>query len=487
MSITSSFNRLQPNQRRNVMVGGGLALVLGVAFLIASMGESKAKKNPRAEKPEVTVVAPARATGVEGMTTDMVRLEKSQEQLQQLVKRALEGQPQGKKREPGKEDEASNVDGALDIPALTPQSSIFDAPTQRPTLPPPPPAAPPVAAADLAPPSVQPSMPAPGVSSSQSAGEAAPVSGIRVVTARGELTATQVAEVAKKADAPKAQRQADGAFIPSGSMFTGVLLNGLDAPTSAVAQKNPTPIVIRVKREALLPNYASIDVSECFLMAAAYGQLSSERAMARAETLSCVRADGQVIENKIDAFIVGPDGKVGIPGRLVSKQGQLIAQTLLAGALGGVGQALTRSRVPSLNINPTEGDNIYQSESLSSIGQSGLAGGISSSTNMIAKFYLDMAKETFPVVEVPAGEVATIIVTRGTNLPLKGSTSLQKFADPNERQRGSNARRDADDGQQDTRPQQSPAAAALGIAQRSTAAAIGGGAGKPNFENGLGW
>jgi conjugal transfer pilus assembly protein TraB len=167
----------------------------------------------------------------------------------------------------------------------------------------------------------------------------------------------------------------------------------------------------------------------------------------------------------------------------------MIAQTLIAGALGGVGQALTRSRVPSLNINPTEGENIYQSESLSSIGQSGLAGGISSSTNMIAKFYLDMAKETFPVVEIPAGEVATIIVTRGTNLPLKGSTNLQKFVDPNEKQRGNNARRDHDDIHQESRAPQSPAATALGMAQHSAAGIANGVANgkKPTFENGIGW
>jgi conjugal transfer pilus assembly protein TraB len=60
--------------------------------------------------------------------------------------------------------------------------------------------------------------------------------------------------------------------------------------------------------------------------------------------------------------------------------------------------------------------------------QSGIAGGFSSAANMIAKFYLDMAKETFPVVEVQAGEVGTIIVTRGSNLPLKGSTSLKQYS-----------------------------------------------------------
>ena len=114
----------------------------------------------------------------------------------------------------------------------------------------------------------------------------------------------------------------------------------------ADAQKNPTPVVVRVKREAVLPNYASLDVRECFVMAAGYGQLSSERALMRAETLSCVRQDGNVIETSLDAYIVGTDGKVGIPGRLVSKQGQMIAQTLVAGTLGGMDALLSVAQMP---------------------------------------------------------------------------------------------------------------------------------------------
>ena len=62
---------------------------------------------------------------------------------------------------------------------------------------------------------------------------------------------------------PKKRRENETAYIPGGSMFPGVLLNGMDAPTSSVSQKNPTPVLIRVKKEAVLPNFASIDVREC--------------------------------------------------------------------------------------------------------------------------------------------------------------------------------------------------------------------------------
>jgi len=256
---------------------------------------------------------------------------------------------------------------------------------------------------------------------------------IRLLGESGVIDSADEEKRLNKPSSRKEQSKNDSAFIPAGSMFTGVFLNGVDAPTSAVAQKNPVPVVMRIKREAVLPNYASIDVRECFLLTSGYGQLSSERAIMRAEALSCVRNDGKVIENKLEAYIVGTDGKVGVPGKLVSKQGQMIAQSLLAGALGGLGQALNRTRVPSLNINPAQGESLYQADTMSSIFQSGIAGGIGSATNMIAKFYLDMAKETFPVVEIMAGEVGTVVVTKGSSLPLKGSTDLQKYTAPSEK------------------------------------------------------
>lgn len=478
MNMSSKFSNLNASQQRAVIATSALCIVLGIAWALASVSEKKASRVPRAAKPEVNVVSPTRATGVEAFSAELQLLKKSQAEMKSRFERMMGEREQTRPSELAVTQEPQvSLDDP--IPELTAQTTVFEAPVSRGESLPPPPVAPPIALTTSAPgPEHE------GSNSGSAPADTHPnvgaTGGIRIIAEDGEVSEEKSeAKLNTQPAASKAAKSPESAFVPAGSMFAGVLLSGLDAPTSAVAQKNPTPVVVRVKREAVLPNYASIDVRECFVMAAGYGQLSTERALMRAETLSCVRSDGQVIESTLDAYIVGTDGKVGIPGRLVSKQGQMIAQTLLAGTLGGIGQALNRSRVPALNLGEST---IYESESVSSITSSGVAGGIGAATNMIAKFYLDMAKETFPVVEVPAGEVVTVIVTRGSTLPLKGSTNLQRVSTPQD----SHAR--AATSRKPERPQGATAAAVMAPAEAAINAATEAAKQvKPNFQNGLGW
>lgn len=432
MNIAQHLNNLQPRTRRIVLGGGAIAAVIGVSFVLTNMTERKASRVPRASKPEVTVVSPSRTTGVEQFGARMDGMTKLQEEMKAEFERRFNQLEEKKNKPEGLPAESSQarVDEPA-IPPLDPGTSVFDAPASRaPALPPPPPVAAPVTAP-------APHIPAPAPitppAESRPMVEPSSQSAIRLLGEGGEMDeqkAEQRLNTTPASSQSRKKRENEAAYIPGGSMFPGVLLNGMDAPTSSVSQKNPTPVLIRVKKEAVLPNFASIDVRECFVMGAGFGQLASERALIRTESIACVRHDGRVFDTRMEAYVVGTDGKVGVPGRLVSKQGQMIAQSLLAGALGGIGKSLTKSRVPTLNIDPGQNSNIYEAESMSSIAQSGLAGGVSSATNMIARFYLDMAKETFPVVETQAGQVVTVIVTRGMSLPLKGSTSLERYVEP---------------------------------------------------------
>ncbi|TAG49828.1 MAG: hypothetical protein EAZ30_02900 [Betaproteobacteria bacterium] len=206
-------------------------------------------------------------------------------------------------------------------------------------------------------------------------------------------------------------------ILPSGSMVSGVMLTGLDAPTSNQGRRDPIPVLIRVKSEAILPNRFTLDLRECFLLASGYGDLSSERAYLRAERLSCVREDGKVIDTTLDATLQGRDGKAGLRGRVVHKNGQLIANSLMTGFLSGFAGALGSTRVPTLNVAPT-GSATFESAGLGDIAKSGAASGVGNAVGKIADYYLEMGRSIFPVIEIDAGQEVDFIVTAAQKLKL---------------------------------------------------------------------
>ncbi|NCA70464.1 MAG: hypothetical protein EOM91_10190 [Sphingobacteriia bacterium] len=207
-------------------------------------------------------------------------------------------------------------------------------------------------------------------------------------------------------------------YMPAGAMFSGVLLNGVDAMTSNAASSSPAPVLIRVKREAIVPNYFTVDVRECFVIAAGFGRMSTERMEARTERLSCVRSDGGVIDTKLEGYIIGEDGKVGMRGRLVSRYGAMLSRAGIAGLLSGFSEAMKPEFVNQLQIDPT-GQQLSTQPKASDVVQGGLYGGVSSTSKEISQFFLDMARETMPTLEVDAGRNATIVVLRGTSLELE--------------------------------------------------------------------
>lgn len=240
---------------------------------------------------------------------------------------------------------------------------------------------------------------------SQAAAQAAQAV-IRVVSAEQSTQVSPAAETKK--EPPKAQ-------IPAGSILSGVLLNGLDAPTSRRARQDPQPVLVRIKREAILPNRYRSDVRECFLIASGYGDLSSERAYLRSETLACIRTDRKVLETKVKSYAVGEDGKVGVRGRLVSKQGQVLANAMLAGFAKGISQIFGRQQVPVIVTTP-QGTAPFQQVLSADAAQAAAIRGVGESLETLAKFYLDMAQNLFPVIEVDAGRKIEFVVNEGFEL-----------------------------------------------------------------------
>lgn len=216
-------------------------------------------------------------------------------------------------------------------------------------------------------------------------------------------------------------------FLPV-SFTRGTLLGGLDAPTGGQSQSNPHPVLIRLSDNSILPNRFRGEYRDCFVVAAGYGDISSERAYLRTESLSCVRDDGDTLEVKIQGSVYGEDGKVGMRGRLVTKQGQMLANALLAGVVSGIGQGLSTSSTEYSTsalgtVASAQGADAYRA---------GVGSGVGRALDRLAQYYIKLAENTFPVIEVDAGREIDVVITKGVRIdvPMTASVTQPSHTSP---------------------------------------------------------
>ena len=201
-------------------------------------------------------------------------------------------------------------------------------------------------------------------------------------------------------------------YIPSGSFARGPLLAGLDAPTGGQAQSNPQPVLIRLGDDAILPNRFRSSLKECFVVAAGYGSVSSERAYLRLETLSCVFKNGNVLDVPVSGWVNGEDGKNGLRGKFIEKTGAVLQRALLAGIASGIGSAFSnQSTITSVSPlgqtqTTTPGQNL----------KNGLGKGFGNAMDRLADYYIRSAETLFPIIEVDAGRMVEIVLTKGIEL-----------------------------------------------------------------------
>ncbi|WP_368560680.1 TraB/VirB10 family protein [Acinetobacter baumannii] len=203
-------------------------------------------------------------------------------------------------------------------------------------------------------------------------------------------------------------------YVPAGAFGRITLLSGVDAPTGGLADSNPMPVLMKVRDKGTLANYFKTDLKECTVIGAAKGNLSSERVEIRLETITCILANGTVIEEPIKGYVAGEDGKAGFRGKVISKQGSIIAKAAMAGVAGGMGRAVQDQ---------------YQTVSSSALGtvtsidpskvfQSGAAQGFGNAMDKIAEFYISRANETYPIVELASARQGDLVLTQGVDFKI---------------------------------------------------------------------
>jgi len=209
-----------------------------------------------------------------------------------------------------------------------------------------------------------------------------------------------------------APRRVDN-FLPV-SFTRAVLLGGLAAPTGGQAQGNPVPVLLRLMDAAVLPNQFRSQIKDCLVIGEGYGDQSAERAYIRTTLLSCVMRDGKVMEVPLKGSVFGEDGMNGMMGKLVTKQGQILTNALLAGIASGLGSGLAQAS-QTITTSPL-GTTTTTGTDPKSILQAGVGTGVGKALDRLSQYYISLAEKTFPVIEILPGRVVDIVVTQGVQL-----------------------------------------------------------------------
>ena len=212
-------------------------------------------------------------------------------------------------------------------------------------------------------------------------------------------------------------KRSEDQYLPATSQLYAVLVTGVEAPTSLSSQEEPLGVTFRVKRDVFLPNNYRMDLRDCNLLGTARGDMASERVYIRTTSLSCVNSKGKSFDIKLEAYAVSEiDGKAGIKGTLISRNGNAIMGSALAGGLSALAQGLSPSKVSQLNIDPNSQAQ-FQGPNIGALGAVSASGMVSGGLNKLTDWYTHIIDQQWPVVELSPGINATFVVLNGASFP----------------------------------------------------------------------
>lgn len=198
-------------------------------------------------------------------------------------------------------------------------------------------------------------------------------------------------------------------YLPGGSMARSVLLTGADAPVGG----KPFPVLVALKEAFASPNSYGVPLKGCFALGKAEGNASSERADIQIVRMSCVLPDGKAFEQEVTGYLVGDDGKQGIPGKLIDKEGRKIAFAAIAGVGAGLARAFGQQQVTNVVTDSGAVTSTVTGDALTF----GLASGAQGAAGEMQKYFQKQADRLFPVVEIDADKNVTLVMLSGVKVP----------------------------------------------------------------------
>ena len=206
-------------------------------------------------------------------------------------------------------------------------------------------------------------------------------------------------------------------FLPPNSIATAKVVVGVDAATNVHSQSDPLPVLLRITGPARSVfsdgKLYRTQVQGCMVNGAAYGDLSSEKVYVKLQRMTCPQPGGRFAVSEVKGFI-SFGGKVGLRGRVVSREGGLIGQAFLAGLAGGFGRGFSANANSIFSGANVSVNGQRQQLSTGDIVKGGLGEGVSKAGDTVSDYLIERAEQYQPVIEMPTGADVEVVFLDGT-------------------------------------------------------------------------
>lgn len=210
-------------------------------------------------------------------------------------------------------------------------------------------------------------------------------------------------------------------YVPANAYTTATVLVGVDMSAGIRLSADPKPILLRItspaKSVTVEDTFTEIDLTGCLVNGSAHAELSSERVYVQLQKITC-SSDNLIFESPVKGYIAQL-GKVGVRGRVVSREGDVLSKALFSGILGGFGRGIARNtnRIFGSSSQDSASGFVPQ-ERLTSreIATGGLGEGLATAADTVSEYLIERAEQYQPVIEMPTGIEVNIVFLSGFHL-----------------------------------------------------------------------
>lgn len=210
-----------------------------------------------------------------------------------------------------------------------------------------------------------------------------------------------------------------GTYIPAGSYVEAKMISGVDAGIGITAESDPRQVLLRVTGKVISAgygkNYLTTDrLMGCVVQCQATGDLSSEKAYLKPVIMTCAKDSESIIEVPVKGY-VSANGKVGIRGEIVSREGDLVAKSFLSGLIGGLGNGVSQFYEPQQAISNGFSVKTGKDSAKGMLG-TGLGKGINDSSNRLSDYLIKRAEQYQPVISINEGVAVDLVFQEGFSI-----------------------------------------------------------------------